>query len=90
VNVADGEPYGLVEDYPDWNEGDNARFPLDYLIQERGQTADEQRQQFRESPERRRRRMKERGVKINTPLDWIDKLPAIDEPEVIVTLSRER
>jgi hypothetical protein len=73
VYVADGQSYRLQEDYPDWNEDLNVKFPLHFVWIERGLRIDARKEQLVRSP----------GNILN-PEAFFDTLS--DEPETIVTL----
>jgi hypothetical protein len=73
VYVADGETYRFQDDYPDWDEADNAKFPIETVAVERGLTMDEQKERVRTMS----------GI-VN-PEVLLDTITE-DEPKTIVTL----
>jgi hypothetical protein len=81
VYIADGQSYRFVEDYPDWDERENASFPIEAVTFREGLTGEEQDAQFNEAQEAR----KARGLRptIRNP-EMLP--PSVDEPEKIVTL----
>jgi len=77
VYVADGESYRFVEDYTDWDEDDNASFPIQEVAHRKGQTVEEQHAELD--------RTLEKGH-IKDPKGLLAQTITHDEPKTIVTL----
>jgi hypothetical protein len=97
VYVADGESYRLQEDYPDWDQENNASFPLEFVEVVEGRSAEEQREAFLRQTKENNRRADERsldyvkqGKGYTDPEGFVNSFPYRDDPALMVTLVGSR
>jgi hypothetical protein len=87
VYIADGEAYRFVEDYPDWDERDNASFPIEIVSLRKGLTDEQRRINTIERGRARAAQLPEKlGAAHMQAVESIAAFVEADEPAQIVTL----